>query len=232
MWNLRGDEVSEKLCTRCHKPHDEDTKHCAACKTYERDWKRQHPPSPEKKKEREEYEKQWRKDNPERVKAQRTAWKRNNLEKVKESDAKSYQKYKEEIQARRREFYKTHPDRYEATLKKKAGYQKTHPQVQKKAHKKWAKTHPETIIRLSHEYRARKMGAAGTFTIEEIKQLREKQGNRCYYCGDYLVNVHIEHKTPLIRGGSNDISNIALSCPLCNIRKHDMTEEEFLVVIR
>ena len=39
----------------------------------------------------------------------------------------------------------------------------------------------------------------------------------------------IEHKTPLSRGGTNDPTNLVLSCSRCNARKGKLTVEEFSV---
>jgi HNH endonuclease len=54
----------------------------------------------------------------------------------------------------------------------------------------------------------------------------ESQQGLCAYCdcelnGDY----HVEHMTPLSRGGMHDWSNIALACPTCNLRKNAKTVE-------
>ena len=82
-----------------------------------------------------------------------------------------------------------------------------------------------------HNRRARINGNGGTHTVEEEYELFSWQEGKCHYCGDFLyVNFpyHVEHKTPVARGGPNDISNIALACPDCNHHKNDKTEEEFI----
>jgi 5-methylcytosine-specific restriction endonuclease McrA len=52
---------------------------------------------------------------------------------------------------------------------------------------------------------------------------------RCYYCKrrGRKRDFHIDHKTPLSRGGSHALENLCLACAECNIAKHTMTEEEF-----
>ena len=68
----------------------------------------------------------------------------------------------------------------------------------------------------------------GEFTKTDIKDLYATQGGRCYYCSvDVEGGYHIEHMTPLSRGGRNDVSNICLACAPCNMRKHTKTAEEF-----
>ena len=82
--------------------------------------------------------------------------------------------------------------------------------------------------RIAHSKRkARKFANGGTHTVQEVLSLFKEQKGRCYYCGNKLTDWHQEHKTPFCRGGSDDISNIAISCPPCNLTKGPKTEEEF-----
>ena len=48
-----------------------------------------------------------------------------------------------------------------------------------------------------------------------------KQSHRCYWCCALLTNkpYHIDHLIPRAKGGSNDISNLRLSCVSCNLSK-------------
>lgn len=56
------------------------------------------------------------------------------------------------------------------------------------------------------------------------------QDDRCTYCGTQLgKNYHIDHMLPVSRGGTNDLDNLQLLCPKCNMQKGAMTHEEFLV---
>lgn len=51
-----------------------------------------------------------------------------------------------------------------------------------------------------------------------IRQLIDLAENMCSYCaGDISVNFHVEHIRPLSFGGTNNISNLCLSCPRCNL---------------
>jgi 5-methylcytosine-specific restriction endonuclease McrA len=43
--------------------------------------------------------------------------------------------------------------------------------------------------------------------------------------------AQIEHRTPVSRGGTNELDNLALSCLWCNARKGTMTEREYRVVL-
>lgn len=62
-----------------------------------------------------------------------------------------------------------------------------------------------------------------------IREMFEEQEGKCYYCNcDITSRYHIEHKTPLSKGGHTIKSNLCLSCPECNMGKHTKTEEEYL----
>ena len=37
----------------------------------------------------------------------------------------------------------------------------------------------------------------------------------------------LDHKTPLAKGGTNDLSNFALACFKCNQEKHNKTVDEY-----
>lgn len=54
----------------------------------------------------------------------------------------------------------------------------------------------------------------------------------CSYCGRELHNrlATRDHKTPLARGGSDTIDNIAPACRRCNSAKGVLTAEEFETV--
>ena len=49
----------------------------------------------------------------------------------------------------------------------------------------------------------------------------------CEYCNapEIISNVafEVDHTTPLSKGGSDELENLALSCRICNLRKSDHT---------
>ncbi len=49
-----------------------------------------------------------------------------------------------------------------------------------------------------------------------VRRLIEIQGNDCAYCMLPMTDIHIEHIIPISIGGTNNISNLVLSCPRCN----------------
>jgi 5-methylcytosine-specific restriction endonuclease McrA len=89
----------------------------------------------------------------------------------------------------------------------------------KQAAKDWQKAN-------AHKYRAalkvqqeRLRSAVGSHTKEELKGLLETQGHKCACCGDSLEvkrNKHKDHKTPVSKGGTDNIDNIQYLCSVCN----------------
>lgn len=82
--------------------------------------------------------------------------------------------------------------------------------------------------RATHSKRkAQKLRNGGSHTAAQLLLLRKEQNDKCHYCGKKLKEWHQEHKVPLSRGGTDDITNMVISCPPCNWSKRDKTEEEF-----
>lgn len=77
--------------------------------------------------------------------------------------------------------------------------------------------------------RARKAGAGGQFTESQMFALYLAQGCRCNYCATPLLydDIHRDHRVPIARGGSSDISNMQVLCALCNLRKGDRHPDVF-----
>jgi len=79
--------------------------------------------------------------------------------------------------------------------------------------------HPETT---SIEYQQ------GTLAGWEVREyLLLKWGYRCAYCHQEAIRWEVDHILPRSRGGSNRVSNLALSCHACNQAKGDQTATEY-----
>ena len=70
--------------------------------------------------------------------------------------------------------------------------------------------------------------SGGTYSLEDIATIKAKLGNKCRFCEAPLSDrPHIEHLTPVSRGGSSNPHNLTLSCGKCNLAKTNKTLEEF-----
>lgn len=176
-----------------------------------------------------------------------------NLEKSREYNRNKMQRYRadegfKEHERELRWLWRQHPENKEKLSEQaKIKYQHYDSEWHAKNRirvKKWRNANPEKVKvwydanlekykTYNNNRRARIKGNGGTFTFKELNEQFERQEGFCYYCGELLYksfdsSVHIDHMTPISRGGSNDISNIALSCAACNLKKHTQTAEEFL----
>lgn len=162
-----------------------------------------------------EYQKQWAKNNPEKIRAAQERYKschdmteynrqyrKKNLEKQRRIQRDSARKRRKE----RGEEYRIKNRNYAKTEKGRAN-DRVHGQIK----------------------RARKRSAPGSFTQQDINNIYHKQSGLCYWCKKDLCNVyHIDHYIPLSRGGSNFPDNIVLACPHCNIGRNNKLPDEFI----
>jgi hypothetical protein len=211
---------------RCYKPHEEATKCCVACKIYGKEsskkWARDNP---EKKKDynrkyRETHkvemaslQKRWAHDNPEKRRATMKRWRKRHPDLNQERLKKYRLANKDKIKQQQKFYRETHIEERTALLKN------------------WYENNLHRYRIYVHNRNARLKGNGGTHTTEEIDELFDGQRGLCFYCGQLLRDFHIDHKIPVSRGGSNDISNIVISCALCNRRKYTKTAEEFIALI-
>lgn len=71
------------------------------------------------------------------------------------------------------------------------------------------------------------------FIIKEIYDSNINKYNKltCVYCFSPCEdNWHLDHIIPLVKGGTNNKSNLTISCPWCNLSKGSKTVEEFVSV--
>ncbi len=125
-----------------------------------------------------------------------------------------YQAHRIERIEKRRQYYELHKDEINARRRQ---YRKEHPEIVSgidRAHK--------------HKRKAQKRAVGGSYTAQQIQEQLKRQKSRCYYCKAKLETWHADHIVPLARGGSNDISNIVIACPACNMHKHDKPPHEWL----
>jgi 5-methylcytosine-specific restriction endonuclease McrA len=138
----------------------------------------------------------------------------------------------EKIRVYQQKRYSENPEKFHETRKR---WCENHPDKERERHIRWAQANPEKVRvqrKASRHKRRAVIRGSRSYTLNELNVLFVEQDGRCYYCNELLEVTHIDHKTPLSRGGSNTIDNIALSCPHCNLTKYNKTEQEFARSIR
>lgn len=64
--------------------------------------------------------------------------------------------------------------------------------------------------------------------MDRQEKVATRAANRCEYCKIHQslqgATFHIEHVVPRARGGPDDLHNLALACPSCNLHKSDRTQ--------
>jgi 5-methylcytosine-specific restriction endonuclease McrA len=127
-----------------------------------------------------------------------------------------------------KEYYLQDKENY---IKKATGWNKNNPERRKEICKNDYKNNLERFIFHCKKRRARLHGLSEFHTKTDIDELYEEQEGHCFYCGTILNNYHVDHKTPLSRGGSDTKENLCLACPNCNWIKNSKTEEEFYMYL-
>lgn len=134
---------------------------------------------------------EWQKKNPDRHASLRKAWKKENPKK----DAAHTKKWQDSNRGRVRE-----KDR------------------------EWKAANPSYRYATDSARRSREKGATGSHTLTDVMWIFYSQRGLCANCNSNLEKIgrnkfHVDHVTPLARGGSNDKYNLQCLCPPCNLKK-------------
>lgn len=95
------------------------------------------------------------------------------------------------------------------------------PQRANKYMQEWKIKNPGKKSIYARKCEARRKGAPGAYTVDDILDIKKQQKDRCAYCTVSIrAAFHIDHIIAIARGGSNDRKNIQLLCAKCNRSKH------------
>lgn len=100
------------------------------------------------------------------------------------------------------------------------GYRSANRHLAREYTKEWSAANPLKRKAAKQAYRARKRGADGAHTGEDIATLLTLQKGRCAMCADDIKKTfQVDHIVPLAMGGTNDRLNLQLLCGSCNASK-------------
>jgi len=186
----------------------------------------------------------YRESHQEEYKLYKAIWRKKNQKRLKEKDQKYYQSHKEKISFYQNQWRKKnkdylkkyfkeyhHSNKKEILIKNRA-YWKTNREEVLEKHRLWRKTPKGKLC--DKVYRINRRAKSKGLTIALIQLVYEDNIKRygtltCYLC---LLPIpfgkdHLEHKTPLSRGGNNKYRNLAVACETCNCKKNRKTEVEY-----
>jgi len=172
---------------------------------------------------------EWRAANPEKAVMAARRWAAANPEKTRlygrRSSALRRERDPAGETARGRAWRLANPDRQRANARAWAA---TFREKVRASKRRWQLAHPELLAVYVENRRARLLAAPGKFTLTEWKAKVALLGGCCVYCGRDDVPMTMDHKVPLYRNGTNDITNIVPACGRCNSSKGTRTAREFL----
>ena len=143
--------------------------------------------------------KKWRKDNPERAKAQSRKWKEENPEKIKKARKKCYDKNKEKY----KKYYLENKEKIKARIGK---WQRNNPEKRREFKlKRRGYDNPKkgVVNRIVNE----NIFKYGIITCEKCKK----------ECRD---NYNVDHIIPVSKNGTNECKNLQILCAHCNQVKY------------
>ncbi len=111
---------------------------------------------------------------------------------------------------------------------KKDGYRR--PECRKCQHINSKRNNPNYLY-TKGSIEARNNHKFSRSVINAIKsQKLLSQAYECVYCISVLddTNSHLDHITPLAKGGSNDSDNFQALCSRCNFEKHSKNHNEYI----
>jgi len=170
----------------------------------------------------EQYKKQYYEKNKENIKNKSIEYYKNNKDKISESSKKRYIENKDKISEKQKNIYILNREKI---LAKSAEYYKNNRtnklNYQKEYGKKYDKTEMGKAVRRNINSKRRSIIKSSDIDSSEIHKLIF-ESKVCYWCNTSLKNkeVHVDHYIPLARGGEHTISNLVVSCRLCNQKKH------------
>lgn len=172
---------------------------CAACIVEDKKvWAKNNPGAVK------EYQRKFGRENRDSIFIRNKRWRSENPAKVKAQKQAEYLRNKDKILARNK-LYRQSIDK----------------NIARESDRKKREKNPESYRAYKKNYKARKRQAKGSHTGEDIRAIFKLQRGKCAYCRQKVgKKYHVDHIQSLFRGGTNDRTNLQISCARCNHTKH------------
>lgn len=163
------------------------------------------------------YKKEYHQANKDLLCKRSREWYADNKDRSSEAGKAYYRANKERFKKLHDEWMSANRDRY---LQMRKDHRNANPLLHSERRKQWKRCNPDKVLASNRNRRARKRGACGRHTAEDVAALKVSQRGKCANCRVSLASgFHVDHITALINGGSNDPHNLQLLCPGCNMSK-------------
>lgn len=61
--------------------------------------------------------------------------------------------------------------------------------------------------------------------------IRERDGEICFYCGDFAPDGHVDHRISRFNGRGNEPENLTWACVFCNCSKGAMNDTGYILLL-
>lgn len=157
-------------------------------------------------------------------------WRNENRDRAIAASSRAYYENREERLAKEKARYHSDPEVRAKKIENAKRWTSANAAKSREIKRRSQLSHPDTKRHNKMARRARERNAL-VERVEASKVLKSF-GHRCFYCAKRLgKGFHIDHKTPLSRGGLHCYANVVPSCPSCNVRKSSKTAEAFLAAL-
>lgn len=167
-----------------------------------------------------EYRREHRRKNPEKVRASARAYRAAHKDKVKQYNARALLRIKSDPELLAKYIaYRESKKAAQSERDRKRHEERREERIA--AARKWNLENKERRRSIKRAENARRRAKAqGGDPHRLIWEWQQSAKKICYWCGVKCAhNFHIDHYVPLARGGRHEVANLVISCPSCNNRK-------------
>ncbi|AXH72170.1 MAG: HNH endonuclease [Siphoviridae sp. ctdc_1] len=167
-------------------------------------------------------------ENREEISLKSAVYRSENKEQIRRSDEK-YRSQNRDKKNAQQKFYRS--QNKDVISERNRKYKLENPEKIKQKNRNYVARNPEKArlwaVNNQHKRRSYKKSSLKS---SELKEWLVSQPKVCLYCRcECEQNFHIDHITPLSKGGLHEIQNLTISCEWCNCHKSNKSVEEFII---